>query len=59
LDRLAYSYKDLIAIRYLEAMERIAQGQAIKIFLPYEASGILGSLAGIAEILKQRREGQV
>lgn len=47
---------DLIAIKYLEALQGIASGQATKIFLPYEASGILGSVAGIAEILKEQAE---
>ncbi|GAJ19973.1 unnamed protein product, partial [marine sediment metagenome] len=32
---------DLIAIKYLEALQKIADGQATKVFLPYEASGIL------------------
>jgi regulator of protease activity HflC (stomatin/prohibitin superfamily) len=45
---------DLIAIKYLEALQKIADGQATKLILPYEASGILGSIAGIAEILKEK-----
>jgi len=45
---------DLIAIKYLESLQRIADGQATKIFLPYEASGILGSIAGIGELLKDK-----
>ena len=45
---------DLIAIKYLEALEKIADGQATKLILPYEASGILGSIAGIAEMLKEK-----
>lgn len=45
---------DLIAIRYLEALQNIADGQATKVFLPYEASGILGSIAGIGELLKEK-----
>ena len=45
---------DLIAIKYLEALQKIANGQATKIFLPYEASGILASIAGIGEILKEK-----
>jgi regulator of protease activity HflC (stomatin/prohibitin superfamily) len=45
---------DLIAIKYLEALQIMAQGQATKIFLPIEASAILGSLAGIGEILKEK-----
>ena len=45
---------DLIAIKYLEALQKIADGQATKIFLPYEASGILGSIAGIGELFKEK-----
>jgi len=45
---------DLIAIKYLEALQYIANGKATKVFLPYEASGILGSIAGISEILKEK-----
>jgi regulator of protease activity HflC (stomatin/prohibitin superfamily) len=47
---------DLIAIKYLEALEKIANGQATKVFLPIEASGILSSIAGISEVLKERAE---
>jgi len=47
--------KDLIAIKYLEALEKVAQGQATKIFLPIETSGILGSLAGISELFKEKK----
>lgn len=45
---------DLIAIKYLEALQKIADGQATKIFLPYESSGILGSIAGIGELFKEK-----
>jgi regulator of protease activity HflC (stomatin/prohibitin superfamily) len=45
---------DLIAIKYLEALQRIADGKATKVFLPLEASGVLGSIAGIAELLKEK-----
>jgi regulator of protease activity HflC (stomatin/prohibitin superfamily) len=44
---------DLIAIKYLEALQKMADGKATKVFLPYEASGILGSIAGVAELLKE------
>jgi len=43
---------DLIAIRYLESLKSIANGQANKVFLPMEVSGILGSIGGIAELFK-------
>ena len=45
---------DLIAIKYLEALQSIANGTASKVFLPYEASGVLGSIGGIAELLKEK-----
>ncbi|MGV8083538.1 MAG: SPFH domain-containing protein [Coriobacteriia bacterium] len=43
---------DLIAIRYLSALEAIANGPANKVFLPMEVSGIMGSIGGIAELFK-------
>jgi regulator of protease activity HflC (stomatin/prohibitin superfamily) len=49
---------DLIAIRYLEALGRMAEGQATKIFLPFEATGILSSVAGIGEMLKEKAAGK-
>jgi regulator of protease activity HflC (stomatin/prohibitin superfamily) len=45
---------DLIAIKYLEALGIIANGQATKVFLPLETSGVLGSIAGINELLKEK-----
>ena len=41
---------DLIAIRYLDALQGIADGQATKIFMPLETSGILGSLGAIRDL---------
>jgi regulator of protease activity HflC (stomatin/prohibitin superfamily) len=43
---------DLIAIRYLDTLAQIADGQATKIFLPAEMSGVMGSIAGVAELFK-------
>jgi len=48
---------DLIAIKYLEALGEIANGQATKVFLPLETSGILGSIGGIGELLKEKLPG--
>lgn len=45
--------KDLIAIKYLETLQAISNGQAVKMFLPYESSALMGSLAGIKEIFKE------
>ena len=41
----------LIAMKYLESLEKIADGQATKVFLPFEASGVLGSLGSMSEVL--------
>ena len=46
----------LIAIKYLESLEKIADGNASKIFLPLESSGVLGSVAGISELFKDDKE---
>jgi regulator of protease activity HflC (stomatin/prohibitin superfamily) len=46
---------DLIAIKYLEALHKIADGKANKVFLPLETSGILGSIAGVGELLKKEK----
>ena len=43
---------DLIAIKYLEALQGIADGRATKIYLPLDTGGIYGSLAGVAELFK-------
>lgn len=43
---------DLLAIRYIEALKSIANGQATKLFLPYEISGVLGSIASMAEAFR-------
>ena len=48
--------EDLIAIKYLETLQKIADGKATKIFLPIETSGILGSIGGVAEIFKENPE---
>ncbi len=52
---------DLIAIRYLKTLEAVADGKSNKVFIPYESSGILGSIAQIAELFKsdetKKKEG--
>lgn len=41
---------DLIAIKYLEALQQIADGQATKIFLPADTAGIMSSIGAIGEL---------
>jgi regulator of protease activity HflC (stomatin/prohibitin superfamily) len=44
---------DLVTIRYLEALQGIANGQATKIFLPLDTAGLLGSVAAIGEMFRE------
>ena len=48
---------DLIAIRYLEALQGIADGNATKVFLPLDTSGVLGSVAAIGELFNESNGG--
>jgi regulator of protease activity HflC (stomatin/prohibitin superfamily) len=50
---------DLIAIKYMDALKEIARGDANKVFIPYEATGILASIGGIKEILTDRKEKNI
>jgi regulator of protease activity HflC (stomatin/prohibitin superfamily) len=47
---------DLIAIRYLEALQGIANGQATKIFLPLDTAGVLGGVAAVGELWKDAQK---
>ncbi|MCC6166967.1 MAG: SPFH/Band 7/PHB domain protein [Caldilineaceae bacterium] len=44
----------LIAIQYLDALKAISNGTASKVFLPYEATGVLSALGGIKELFKEQ-----
>ncbi|MFZ9205869.1 MAG: SPFH domain-containing protein [Schleiferiaceae bacterium] len=45
----------LIAQKYLETLNQMTSGNETKtVFLPYEATGVLGSLGGIKELLKSQ-----
>ncbi len=43
--------EEAIAVRYLEALEKVADGNATTLILPNEASGILGSMAAIVKTI--------
>jgi regulator of protease activity HflC (stomatin/prohibitin superfamily) len=49
---------DLIAIEYLKALQGIADGQATKIFLPMETSGILSSIGAIGELFTDSQNNE-
>jgi regulator of protease activity HflC (stomatin/prohibitin superfamily) len=44
---------DLIAIKYLETLQAMADGQATKIFFPVEASALVGAVGGLTEALNR------
>ncbi len=48
--------KDVIAVKYLETLSKLSEGDNSKIFIPYEASGILSSIGSIKEIWKDSKE---
>ncbi len=49
---------DLIAIKYLEALRDIANGQATKVFIPLETSSILGTVGAMAEMFKEKGKSE-
>ncbi|MCK9152074.1 SPFH domain-containing protein [Methanobacterium alcaliphilum] len=49
---------DLLAIKYLDSLEKVADGKATKILLPMETSGILGSIAGIGELFSKDKNSE-
>jgi regulator of protease activity HflC (stomatin/prohibitin superfamily) len=57
LQRIANSLPDgqaamyLLGLKYLEALPHVTQGKGSTIFLPAEATGVLGALGGMKELL--------
>lgn len=50
---------DLLAVRYLETLAQMADGQATKIVVPTEFAGVLGAVTGIAEAMKDPADANV
>lgn len=46
--------EDVIAIKYLEALEKMADGKASKVFIPVEATGILSSIGAVKELFAEK-----
>jgi regulator of protease activity HflC (stomatin/prohibitin superfamily) len=46
---------DLLAVKYIDALARVADGRATKIFLPNEMGGLFGAVGGLAELLREAR----
>jgi regulator of protease activity HflC (stomatin/prohibitin superfamily) len=57
LRRVAASLPDgeaamyLLGLKYLEALPRLAEGRGSTIFLPTEATGVMGALGGLRELI--------
>ncbi len=45
----------LIAMRYLESFKEMASGQSKVVYLPYEATSLLGAVGGLKDIFKQKQ----
>ncbi len=50
--------KDLITIKYLEALQKMADGKATKLFVPYEASSILSTLGMFKGVFEKESQGE-
>jgi regulator of protease activity HflC (stomatin/prohibitin superfamily) len=50
--------KDLLAIKYLETLEKVADGKSTKIFLPMESSGVLSSMATLGDLFREGGQAQ-
>jgi regulator of protease activity HflC (stomatin/prohibitin superfamily) len=44
----------LLGLKYLEALPQLAAGKGSTIFLPVEASGVMGALGGLRELMRAR-----
>ena len=45
--------KELVALKSLEAMERVAEGPANKVFIPFDTSAAFGALGAAKEMFKE------
>jgi hypothetical protein len=41
----------LLGLKYLEALPKLAEGEGSTIFLPAEATGVMGAIGGLKELL--------
>ena len=48
----------LISLKYIEALQQITDGKNNKlVFMPYEASGILGAVGAVKELVDSKKQG--
>ncbi len=46
----------LVQLKSLEALEKVAEGEANKVFIPFEATNALGSLGAIKEVMEDDKK---
>ena len=46
----------LVQLKSLEALEKVADGEANKVFIPFEATSALSSLGAIKEVIKDDKK---
>jgi len=49
---------DLIAIRYLQALQQMAKDPAAKVYMPYEISSFISSLGLVKDVFSGEKEGE-
>ena len=50
--------QELITLKYLEMLPELAKGDANKVFLPYEASGIISALSAMVEGIRDGKKAK-
>jgi len=50
--------KDLITIKYLEALKEMANGNSSKIFMPFEAANLMSSIGSLSDIVKDKKDAE-
>ena len=48
----------LVQLKSLEALEKVADGEANKVFIPFEATSALGSLGAIKEVMTEDKKAK-
>ncbi len=46
--------KEIIALKYLEALAKMADGQSSKVFVPYDSSSVMGAMGMLADLFKSK-----
>lgn len=47
----------LVQLKSLEALKDVANGEANKVFIPFDATSVLSSLGAIKEVIKEDKKG--